>query len=316
MTIGEKIRTLRTESHLTQEALANQLGISSQAVSKWEQNITAPDISLLPQIADIFAVTTDELLGAGRHKTAAGYKNYRARLLAIYEEGGTESDFQKAKDAYADVILHGDPDTEDYLMYGYLYNCRIRRDIDMAMRYYEKALEHGKETRGQRWFQAHQQITLLQCMLGNGAQVVERWKNWFHDEPENIQACLSVIWAFVHSGQAENALPYLEKAEQLAPDDASVMIAIGDVLGGEHGLGRYREAISYWDRAIMRNDDYADPHFSKAYAYEQMGEYQSAIEEYQNICKWLQEKGYDTGVETRFPEEKIRELTNKCIQQK
>ena len=115
---------------MTQDALASQLGVSAQAVSKWEKNITAPDISLLPEIAEVFAVTTDELLSAGRHKTPSGYKHYRNRLLAIYEEGGSEQDFRKDAKAYEDMILHGDPDTDDYLMYGYLYNCRARRDMD------------------------------------------------------------------------------------------------------------------------------------------------------------------------------------------
>lgn len=311
MNIGEKIRKLRQESHMTQEALACQLGVSAQAVSKWEQNITAPDISLLPDIAEIFSVTTDELLSAGRHKTVSGYQNYRARLLAIYEESGTDQDFQKAAKAYEDVILHGDPNTEDYLMYGYLYNCRIRRDMDMAMRYYEKALEHGKERRDWSWFKVHQQITLLQCMMGHGDQAVTRWKEWYREEPENVQACLSVFWALYHANRAEEALPYLEQSERLAPDDPAVLYAIGEVLGGSRGLGRYKEALSYWDRAFALNNDYVDVLFSKASAYEQMGDYESAIEEYQRICDWLQQKGYDAGVETHFPDEKIQELTLK-----
>ena len=311
MNIGEKIRTLRQESHMTQDALASQLGVSAQAVSKWEKNITAPDISLLPDIAEVFAVTTDELLSAGRHKTTSGYKHYRNRLLAIYEEGGSDQDFRKAAKAYEDVILHGDPDTDDYLMYGYLYNCRVRRDIDMAMRYYEKALEHGEGTRDWSWFKAHQQITLLQCMMGQGDQAVARWKGWYQEEPENVQACLSVIWALYHANRAEEALPYLDKAEQLAPNDPAVLYAIGDVLGGEHGLRRYQEAMTYWDRAFALNNDYADVLFSKAAAYEQLGDYAAAVEEYRKLCQWLSEKGYDAGVETQFPEEKIRELTAK-----
>ena len=278
-------------------------------------HISAPDISLLADIAGCFQVTTDELLGAGRYKTASGYKTYRARLAAIYEEGGTEEDFQKAKAAYEDVILHGEPDTEDYMMYGYLYNCRVRRDADMALRYYEKALDHGELHRDQRWFQTHQQITLLLCMMGRGNEAVDRWKVWYSEEPENVQACLAVTWALYHAGRAEEALPYAERAKQLAPEDASVLYAVGDVLGGEGGLGRYREALACWDQAIAWNDDYADARFSKAYAYEQMGEYQLALEEYRNICVWLQQHGYDIGVETQYPEEKIRELTEKISQQ-
>ena len=311
MTIGEKIRSLRQENHMTQEALAKKLNISGQAVSKWEQNVTAPDISLLGDIAACFQVTTDELLGAGRYKRASGYKNYRARLLAAYEEGGTDQDFQRAREAYEDVILHGEPCTEDYMMYGYLYNCRVRRDMDMAMRYYEKALEAGKETREHCWFQTHQQISLLMNMQGRGDEAVERWKAWLEREPESVQALLSVIWALYHANRSEEALPFLERAERLAPDDPTVLTAMGDVLGGQRGLGRYEEAIGYWDKAVNLCDDYGDARFSKAYAYEQLGQYRQAIREYRKICEWLVQRGYDIGVETRYPEEKIRELTQK-----
>lgn len=311
MTIGEKIKQLRQGNHMTQEALARKLNISCQAVSKWEQNLTAPDISLLGDIADCFQVTTDELLGAGRHKEASGYKTYRARLLAVYEEGGTDQDFQKAREAYEDVILHGEPCTEDYMMYGYLYNCRVRRDMDMAMRYYEKALEAGRETREHCWFQTHQQISLLLNMQGRGDEAVQRWQKWLERESENIQALLAVSWALFYAGRPAEALPYLEKARRLEPDSPMVMTAMGDVLGGYRGLGHYEEAISYWDKAVTLCDDYGDARFSKAYAYEQLGEYQRAIDEYREICKWLEHKGYDIGVETRYPEEKIRELKEK-----
>lgn len=61
-TIGSRIAQKRKEQGFTQEALAAQLGISSQAVSKWENDLSAPDISLLPELAKILNCTTDELL--------------------------------------------------------------------------------------------------------------------------------------------------------------------------------------------------------------------------------------------------------------
>jgi transcriptional regulator with XRE-family HTH domain len=63
MTIGERIAALRKKANLTQDALAKHLGISPQAVSKWEHNQSCPDILLLPELAKILGVTTDELLG-------------------------------------------------------------------------------------------------------------------------------------------------------------------------------------------------------------------------------------------------------------
>lgn len=61
-TIGNRIQKFRKEKSLTQEALADQLGVSPQAVSKWENDSSCPDIRLLPQLCRILGVTTDELL--------------------------------------------------------------------------------------------------------------------------------------------------------------------------------------------------------------------------------------------------------------
>lgn len=63
MNIGETIRRLRREQGMTQEALAEALNISPQAVSRWELNLAMPDITLLPALACLFDVTSDELLG-------------------------------------------------------------------------------------------------------------------------------------------------------------------------------------------------------------------------------------------------------------
>ena len=59
MTIGATIRQLRREQDITQEQLAEALGITSRAVSQWECDRTAPDISQLPALANFFEVTTD-----------------------------------------------------------------------------------------------------------------------------------------------------------------------------------------------------------------------------------------------------------------
>jgi len=61
-TIGSRISKFRKAKGMTQEELANHLGVSSQAVSKWENDASCPDISLLPQLSKVLGVTTDELL--------------------------------------------------------------------------------------------------------------------------------------------------------------------------------------------------------------------------------------------------------------
>ena len=62
-TMGQIIRRLRKERNLTQEELAEQLGVTFQAVSKWENDSGMPDISQVVPIANVFGVSTDVLFG-------------------------------------------------------------------------------------------------------------------------------------------------------------------------------------------------------------------------------------------------------------
>ena len=61
MKIGDKIKLLRKAKNISQEALANVLGVTFQAVSKWETGTTTPDVSLIPPLASFFEVSIDEL---------------------------------------------------------------------------------------------------------------------------------------------------------------------------------------------------------------------------------------------------------------
>ena len=61
MELGNKIKMLRLKAGLTQEKLADELNVSFQTVSKWENNVCAPDISMLPKLSVFFGVTIDEL---------------------------------------------------------------------------------------------------------------------------------------------------------------------------------------------------------------------------------------------------------------
>lgn len=63
MNLGENIRRIRQERGMTQYALAETVGMSDRAVSRWERNAAAPDVTLLPRLALVLETSTDALLG-------------------------------------------------------------------------------------------------------------------------------------------------------------------------------------------------------------------------------------------------------------
>ena len=78
LSLGENIRRLRRDRDMTQEQLADALAVSFQAVSRWENGSTYPDLELIPAIAEFFSVSTDELLGVPEAE-----KNRQAEALVM-----------------------------------------------------------------------------------------------------------------------------------------------------------------------------------------------------------------------------------------
>lgn len=83
---GENLKKLRKEKELTQEMLADFLGVSFQAISKWERNESYPDLTMLPVIASFFDVSTDELLGVEKNKKEILIQNYIDEYHSYYNK--------------------------------------------------------------------------------------------------------------------------------------------------------------------------------------------------------------------------------------
>jgi len=88
-TTAEKIRHLRKEKGLTQEELARQLGVTNQAVSKWENSLSYPDVTLLPKLAQILETNVDSLLGGGED-ISPGLQTEPVGAAVIIEENSPE----------------------------------------------------------------------------------------------------------------------------------------------------------------------------------------------------------------------------------
>ena len=103
LNIGENIKCLRREKDITQEQLAEMLGVSYQSVSRWETGACYPDMELLPTLANIFETTVDKLLGVNEQleqekaQTEIDLEKARRANLVAEEEAKV---YQESEEAY------------------------------------------------------------------------------------------------------------------------------------------------------------------------------------------------------------------------
>ena len=99
--IGAIIKKLRAENHITQETLAAAMGVTPQAVSRWEAEGGYPDLELLPALADFFAVSTDELLGYKLSEREQELADLKKEIERLDEVGSIEECLAFARNAFA-----------------------------------------------------------------------------------------------------------------------------------------------------------------------------------------------------------------------
>ncbi|MBR6051452.1 MAG: helix-turn-helix transcriptional regulator [Clostridia bacterium] len=100
MELHKKLKELRQRKGVTQEALAQHLDISAQAVSKWERDEGYPDITLLPRIAMYFDTSIDELLGLGEEKVKAEIEEWKNKSKELLFKGDVEANYDLWSEAY------------------------------------------------------------------------------------------------------------------------------------------------------------------------------------------------------------------------
>jgi len=110
--IGAKIRNLRIGANITQEKLANHLGVSVQAVSRWESEICYPDLELIPAIAKYFGVTTDHILCIEQETVQPIEDKFKEEWKNAFKSGYT----QKALEIINEALLTNPNNFEFMLM--------------------------------------------------------------------------------------------------------------------------------------------------------------------------------------------------------
>lgn len=291
----ENLRKFRLEKNYTQERLAGELGISAQAVSRWECGNTLPDVMLLPELARLYGVTVDDLY----REEAKAYPNYAQRLLAVYESTGLTEDFLAAEQEFTRLVA-GAHSADDLRAFGVLYHYMTKRCASLAQEYLEAAMASTDRTDWVWYSAAQQKITLL-CDLGRGSEEAARYDRELSQAPSDPQCWLLCVAAHHFAGENQRALELVNDAIAKFPDNAALHLYAGDIC---RALKRYDEAFSHWQRVMELDKSFLDAAYSMGFCYEELGQYTKAYQVWSSLREELTRRGLVH--ECQFPEEHLK----------
>ena len=337
MNFGKKLKELRLQRTVTQEQLAAYLNISPQAISKWENNLTLPDIQLLPEISVYFGVTIDELFEMTDEK----------HLQRIENMLDTKRTIDKADFKYAQSFLQGKISQKKSLprclaLLSALYNFKANEYSSLAEYYATEALNLEPEKKDNH-------VNLLEAQHGTSSdwylfshsKRIQYYQHFVKDHPACLRGYLHLLnelLADSRCDEAEEILNELEKADtscrtllyrgkiawlrgdhksgmetwqkmsEQFSDDWFAQLAMADCLAF---TGQYDKAIPYYQKALelQPSPRYTDAYLSMAQIYEIQRNYEAAIQAWEGVLKLRREEwGYREGEAVDQPMREVARL--------
>lgn len=279
---SQNLRRLRLEKKLTQEQLANILGVSVQSVSRWECGNTLPDVMLLPEIAKLYSVTVDDLYRAD----ARGYSSYAQRLLSVYEASGRSEDFLAAEQAFFRMSAE-ELTADDLRSWGVLYHYMMKHSAKLAQQKLEQAMEHPEVTERIYTSAAGQTLALFRD-LGKAHEEALRYDRLLDGNPTDYRLWLLCTVAHEFAEEYTQAMDVVVKGIERFPGKAALYVNAGDIC---RSLKRYEEAFSYWRKALELDASFLDAAFSMGFCYEELGKYQDAYTVWTELARELDRRG-------------------------
>lgn len=313
MNFGKKLKELRLRKEVTQEQFAAYLNLSPQAVSKWENNITLPDIQLLPEISVYFGVTIDELFELTDQKHFQRIENMVEEKRVIDKE-----DFEYAQSFLQNKLIRKEDMPQCLTLLSALYNSKAAEYSSLAEDYAKEALllepenklnhvnlceaQHG--TYADWYMFSHtERIRYYQEFVRKNPEYARGYL-WLLDEliadnrcdeAEDVLQKMSsldsscrvplyqgqIAWA---RGEHERALEIWESMAKQFADDWLAQLSMADSL--THTC-HYDEAIPYYKKALELQPQprYTDAWLSMAQIYEIQGKYEEAIDAWKNVIQ-------------------------------
>ncbi len=290
--LSKNLKRFRQAKHMTQEAAAEALGISTQTVSRWECDNTLPDADILPEIARLYCITIDDLF----RENSVAYDNYAQRLGCVYEATRDPADFLRADQEYNKLLRSDTMSADDFRMYAILHQYMLQYCIEKAANLFEKGLARAKSKDDDLyWCIKRQEISYL-GNIGKGQEAIGEFLPLVEADCEEFQVWICLIHAYCTVNDSKNARIWAEKAEKKFGENAMLHIYMGDIF---RALKQYDKAFSHWKRAQQLEPTWMDSAYSIADCYEALGDYENAYATWQTIADDLSARGYD--VEANWP---------------
>lgn len=299
LNIGKNIKKLREDTKVTQEQLAVALNISFQAVSKWENGIAVPDTMMLPQLADYFHVTIDDLF-----KTEIkAYENTAIRLLSVYESSRKQDDFYRADIEFSKLIAGGNYTENDLRSYGILYEYHTYYCINKALELYQQGLDYGSASKTEVYYQIQRQRIGMLSKIGRGQESIERHSDLLRIEPDNVENHICLILAYYYEKQYEKAIELFDNAILTWPENELLYVFSGDIC---HKQKNYDKAFEYWNKVLEMNGEISDVMYSMAFCYQELGDKVNEKKMWEKIADWLDKRGFT--IEADLPKKMLADI--------
>lgn len=314
--IGKKIRTLRLQKGMTQEELAAKLNMSSQAVSKWENNVTMPDIQLLPDLSVILGVTIDELFALTDDTHLERIGNMISTEHFISKE-----DFSYAEQFLKDKLADDSRKSRCLTLLAQLYIHRSDEYRELAAHYAKDALFIAPYSKSNHnALRDAENGVIFDWNFSNHHQLIEYYQNFVLEHPDYWQAYVWLLNYLIADGRCVEAKEVLEQLNQLHP--GHLYQKYGGLIAKEEGnqaqalelweqmtgmypedwlawssrgdgmakLCRYDEAITYYTKGheLQPNPKYTDSFMAISHIYTIQGKYEKSIGKLQEIIALLE----------------------------
>ena len=296
--VSENLKRFRLEKNMTQEDLAGILHVNAQTVSRWECGTTMPDIMLLPQIAQNFGVTVDDLY----KKSSIAYQNYAQRLASVYELTRRPEDFFLAYTEFQKRIKANEMSAADKYNFAFLFDAMLFYCKDKALEWYDKAIAEGPAHDPHSYSRSRSLKANLLMEFGQGDAMIAEQKERLKTKNDAWEWS-HLIELYELTEQYEEAYACFTKAVAFYPNDWHLQFRGAETCSF---LGRCEEALQLYQKAGELGTDFHDEIEGMAWVYEKMGDHEKELAALQKLHDLYMQEGYE--YEAEIYTERMEEL--------